>query len=480
MNDHTQLSDKETMDKFLPELIAVLTDFLSIGSWSAIEETFARVGLEWREDLEPGWGKPRYVTKVIKDLSKEEIVALTIRCIDNSPEVTGHALQDALWWYQSAGKATLSQITRDRLLESLDGQKLHPTLRPDDFLRTVAQATSVGSVFSPTRYYYTDKNQLMCIRYERYSKDQKEAPCSHKELFESYGFRKWSDPRVFHFLERLVHPEVRIEDDQSNLVDILNKQLIRDGFSLKCTSFISGYGVYTVEALTQGISESPKYLIFASNGHKPEIGFVDAISNKITILKYEEYCLVYDRPIDKNLGLAWEDLVIWWQNSQYFTQIGKENPRKSLGQRLLESMKDSLPERLVFEAYFKVLRPIYEANLPALIPQVYVHYDPVTISMLKKRGEKLRFEKQRMDFLLLLPHGIRVILEIDGIQHYSLNGKPSPETYAVTMRSDRELRVLGYDVYRFAGIELNSKEKAQRVTESFFRQIFDRYGVKQI
>lgn len=474
------ISTEKAENEFWSELTAVLIDFLSTGTWDVIEETFARVKLGWRDDLEPGWGKPKYVTKVIGDLSKEEIIALTIRCIDNFPKATACALQDALWWYQSAVKITLSQVTRDRLLESLDGQRLHPTLKPDEFLQTLPQIADSGSFFSSAQYYYTDNNQLMCIRDGLFQQSRQEEPCSHKELIESYGFRKWSDPRVFDFFERLVHPEVREEKAQSQLVNILNKQLIRDGFSLKCTSFISGYHVYSVEAVAKGIEETPKYLIFASNGPKPEIGFEDAISNKIAILKYEEHCLVYDRPINRNLGLSWEDLVDWWQDSKCFTQNGGNDPRRFLGQRLLESMSDSVPERCLFEAYFTVLRPIYGTNLPALIPQVYVHYDPMTVSMLKKRGDNQRFEKQRMDFLLLLPQSIRVILEIDGIQHYSSNGKPSPAIYAVTVRSDRELRLFGYDVYRFAGIELNSKEKAKKVTESFFRQLFDRYGIEQI
>ena len=475
-----QFSVEEAEKEFLSELTAVLIDFLSTGTWDEIEKTFARVKLKWRDDLEPGWGKPRYVTKVIGEQSKEEIIALTTRCIDNSSKATTCVLQDALWWYQSVGKATLSQVTRDRLLESLDGQRLHPTKKPDEFLQTLPQVADSVSFLSSAHYYYTDDNHLMCIRYELFSQSQQEEPCSHKELLESYGFRKWSDPRVFDFLERLVHPEVWKEKAQSQLVDILNKQLLRDGFCLKCTSFISGYHVYTVEAIARGIEETPKYLIFASNGPKPEIGFEDAISNKIAILKYEEHCLIYDRPIDRNLGLSWEDLVNWWQDSKYFTQNSGNDPRKSLGQRLLESMPDSVPERCLFEAYFTELRPIYGANLPAMIPQVYVHYDPMTVSMLKKRGDNQRFEKQRMDFLLLLPQSARVILEVDGIQHYSSNRKPSPDIYAVTVRSDRELRLLGYDVYRFAGIELNSKEKAKKILEKFFRQLFGKYGVQQV
>ena len=88
-----------------------------------------------------------------------------------------------------------------------------------------------------------------------------------------------------------------------------------------------------------------------------------------------------------------------------FRAIERMRPKKSLGRRLLESMRDSPPERYLFEAYFLVLKPIFGINLPALLPQVYVHYDPMTIAVLRKRGDKQRFEKQRMDFLLLLPQG---------------------------------------------------------------------------
>lgn len=479
MKNHTPL--EEAGKEYFFDLRNILIDFLSIGTWSFIEERFAHVGLEWRPDLSPGWGKPQYVSRVLAEMSEEDIVELAKRCINKSQEEEVYAIQDALWWYQSAGRSTLSRVTRDRLLESLDGQRLHPSIAPIEFLKTFPQLKSTFS-WNSSKYYYTNGNQLMRDRshlelYGLEAPEEKVRPCSHKELLEEYNFSKWSDPRVFEFLERLVHPEIRKEEDQRKLVEILNKQLIRDGFKLECTSFISGYSVYSVEAITTSSSETPKYLIFASNGPKPEIGFEDAVSNKIAILKHEESCLVYDRPIDRNSGLLWEDLVKWWQNTTYFAQTNKSDPRVSLGQRLLESMPDSPPERYLFVAYFYILRPIYTTNLPALIPQVYVHYDPITISALRKRGDSQRFERQRMDFLLLLPQGTRVILEVDGIQHYSINNEPSPITYAVTVRSDRELHLLGYDVYRFAGIELDSKEKAQKIVEKFFLQLFDKHGI---
>jgi very-short-patch-repair endonuclease len=65
----------------------------------------------------------------------------------------------------------------------------------------------------------------------------------------------------------------------------------------------------------------------------------------------------------------------------------------------------------------------------------------------------LRF---RMDFLLLLPHGQRVVLEVDGSHHYaSPDGRrPDPARYADGVRGDRDLKLAGYEVFRFGATEV--------------------------
>lgn len=60
-----------------------------------------------------------------------------------------------------------------------------------------------------------------------------------------------------------------------------------------------------------------------------------------------------------------------------------------------------------------------------------------------------------MDFLLLLPSRVRVVIECDGQQHYADDtGKASPRRYAEMMATDRDLRLKGYEIYRFGGAEL--------------------------
>jgi ubiquinone/menaquinone biosynthesis C-methylase UbiE len=57
--------------------------------------------------------------------------------------------------------------------------------------------------------------------------------------------------------------------------------------------------------------------------------------------------------------------------------------------------------------------------------------------------------------LLLLPHGTRVVLEVDGKQHYAAeDGQADTTRYASMVAADRELKLSRYEVFRFGGAEL--------------------------
>ena len=89
-------------------------------------------------------------------------------------------------------------------------------------------------------------------------------------------------------------------------------------------------------------------------------------------------------------------------------------------------------------------------SFAALLPEVWVHWDPRTV---RQRGDTA-FVTHRMDFLMLLPDQRRVVLEVDGQQHYAVEGKSTPDAHARTMQGDRDLRLKGYEVYRFGASEL--------------------------
>ncbi|WP_246788310.1 hypothetical protein [Bradyrhizobium sp. CCBAU 53421] len=73
--------------------------------------------------------------------------------------------------------------------------------------------------------------------------------------------------------------------------------------------------------------------------------------------------------------------------------------------------------------------------------------------------------------LLLLPGRQRIVLGVDGKHHFSENGHPSLKIYGDMVSADRELRLAGYEVYRFGANELVGEGAELRITD-FFEKLF--------
>lgn len=289
---------------------------------------------------------------------------------------------------------------------------------------------------------------------------------SVEELFENLNAYTCSRSRFCRLIEGGLHPLARRGEEQKVLAASINAHLRRSGYELRAIAEDSGYPVYQVLPIGRGVAGAPKNLIFASKGPKPEIGFSDAINNDIIVLSNADSCLIYERPIGTE-GLTWANLVDWWKSH---SECDLSDPPKSLGVRLQRSL-DSDAEKMLFSAFFKVYRPKMGANLPALLPQVYLHYDPAVVSRLRHRNS---LPRQRMDFLLLLPNNVRVVLEVDGSQHFSEDKKPSLPAYAKMVSADRDLRLAGYEMYRFGANELVGTA-APTLIEKFFDRLWERH-----
>lgn len=282
------------------------------------------------------------------------------------------------------------------------------------------------------------------------------------------------------FLEQYVHPSIRrfridsdnyekIPFDNSICVEVINNYLIGEGYELKQTEQIAGLPIYNVLSVTPGVSGNIKNIIFAAK-YKPEIVFDDALNNDIRITKNENHCLIYDRPIPSG-GIIWNDLVEWYAEENNII----DDQEIIFCKRLSECL-DSEVEKTLMNGYYLMVKET-KGELPALIPQVYLYYDPQTVS---QRGYKL-FEHQKMDFLMILSHRDRVVIEIDGKQHYADGDTASPKLYAEMVKAQREMSLYGYDVYRFGGYELYDKSKCTEtynMLKNFFIRLFQKYGLE--
>lgn len=290
-----------------------------------------------------------------------------------------------------------------------------------------------------------------------------------EDIFRSLGAFECTDRRFALFIEGVVSPDVQTDEArQRDLAGRINQVLRPCGVELRETASDGGYPLFQFHAFASATGRA-KNIIFASTV-KPDLRFSDAINNDVEIVTNADRVLIYDRPVG-SAGITWNDLQSWWADRQGIPN--DDAAKKSLYHRLISCLPPSSPpQRLLFKSYFTSFREIIP-ELPALLPEVWLHWDPKTV---RERGAEtlLRF---RMDFLLLLPGGRRVVLEVDGKTHYAgSRGEASPKKYSEMVSADRDLRLAGYDVYRFGALELDGDPGTKRA-EDFFRRLLRKYGV---
>jgi hypothetical protein len=229
---------------------------------------------------------------------------------------------------------------------------------------------------------------------------------------------------------------------------------------------------------TKGPSGAFKNLIFAADGAKPDLVLRDAVNNEVEIVRHADACLVFTDPLPHH-GLTWRQMVTWWQKNHQ-PDADEKTAADGLYRRLYRSL-DSVPEQLLMITYCARYAEDGGFDLPALIPQVYLHYDPYTRKSGKQSGA---LPRQRMDFLLLAPDRSRIVLEVDGVQHYGRPNPPDekglithtavPRLYAEMAAEDRRLRLAGYEIYRFGGWELTAPGGRQ-LLDDFFTTLLARH-----
>jgi len=403
-----------------------------------------------------GFSKRQRIELALDNLTQEDLARLALKFAAARSDIP---LDEAGRKVLEVDDPPLTQITRRdvaRILgNDLTGER-----------STVDVVEVYFPLSSPLEDFLGSRGQSLRDRIARHM-DQNPGDWSVEQLFGEIGAFDCSRARFGALLEQAVHPLSRSGDEQTKTVAALNRVLARDGYELAQDGEISGHPLFSFRSLVRGVNGRPKNLIFASRGPKPEIGFADAINNDIVILSGEESCLIYDRPIDAS-GLLWSELVSWWG------EVTPGADAANLGARLQEALASDA-ERKLFATYFKVYRSALGEALPALLLQVYLHYDPAVVKTLCHR---LPLPRQRMDFLLLLPSRQRIVIEVDGKHHFSENDHPSLRVYADMVSADRELRLAGYEVYRFGANELVGDGAEAKIAD-FFEKLFRLHRVRQ-
>ena len=230
--------------------------------------------------------KRLYVRERIKTLEDSQLIALGLQV---AQEFSGKTYDLGEFFHllrESLDAQPVTRLTRGKILSELDwgGMELFP-----------AQARPVAlSKLWPGKTLPNDKNWSG----ETYL---------NSEYLELCGILDCSRYSFNALLEALVHPEQRDGEDQLRLVETLNQHLRPDNYELQHVGKLSGQPIYKVGPARGGVGGSPKNIIFAADGPKPEIVFRDGINNDIEIVKNAEFCLIYNWPLneDASAGASW-------------------------------------------------------------------------------------------------------------------------------------------------------------------------------
>jgi len=447
----------------LNQIVEEISNILSGEKAYNLPSVCGRYGLDEGEESEAFSSKRLYIQKRLKGKNQLFLLDLSKRIIDDYGE-SAKSLSKLMYSVNPKGVFEISEITRKNIFDEL--YKRTDLWGRADVVSFFKRIWDLDAMPSRDGRFDTAAQDIWQHMINNYDYDEQFLLEEYFELLIK------NDQEFMNFLEQLVHPMIRNQSSQESYINLLNEHLHNDGFHLYPTSQLSGYPIYKVHRIQNGVRGEVKNLIFAAVGAKPEIIINDSLNNDITIVKHKDNCLVYEKPISSD-GLYWAELVDWWSDMNP-TLTSYKKKEVSLYKRLLNSL-DSPPEITFFKAYFQLLRGQYHQNLPALIPQVYLHYDPYTK---RQRNGEIYLPRQRMDFLLLLPNRERVVIEIDGKQHYSEENVASPQRYAEMVSADRDLKLHGYDVYRFGGYELMNEDKSAELMKNFFNSFFKKYAIK--
>ena len=186
------------------------------------------------------------------------------------------------------------------------------------------------------------------------------------ELFEALNVFEASTATFRKLLRNIANSSLRDESENRILISKINEVLQKDGMILALDES-KNYPFFKIKEQEYKPNKAPDYLIFGAIGTKPNIGISDALDGTVSVISDDGDPLTYDRKIIDHLN--WSDMEDWWDEINIY-------PNLKLRTRLNNCL-DSKAEEIFFKSYFSLFQEKLGEKLPALIPQVYIAYDPM-------------------------------------------------------------------------------------------------------
>jgi len=220
------------------ELASVISDF----SANEVPNLCARLGLREGDREESFKSKFKYAERRLLEKSAADLIPLATRLLE---EVDSYSLLDAKSKMEECGRATVSELTRKRIVALFDNRPISTEDDHMDFLRRVWPIYQMQSIFSEYDTGRTLEDDLIqaTVRNDDWS---------NREILEKVGTLTCSQRQFFRFLEEVTSPLAQSAEGQAELAAAISDHLRHDGYRLTIVRRMSGSPVYQVQAAVVG------------------------------------------------------------------------------------------------------------------------------------------------------------------------------------------------------------------------------------
>lgn len=227
-----------------PNLRGLVAGALYTSKAYSLPAVCERYGLGPGDNNEAFSSKTKYVLRRLERLSDAKVLAIARQVAEDFPDDALVAAIEQL----DRGDRLITELTRHRLAAALNAFELGGRRGLLELLRKHWPAIDQGDGFGSL----AEDIEQHAIRFHDWDNAQ---------ILEQIGFLSCSQARVFGFLEDVVHPIRRDQDEQQRMVAALNPILRRDGYALASGDRVSGHPVYKVRETTAPGSQPADDLI---------------------------------------------------------------------------------------------------------------------------------------------------------------------------------------------------------------------------
>lgn len=219
-------------------LAGAISDF----SANEVPSLCSRLGLRDGDREESFKSKFKYAERRLLEKSAAELIPIAQRLLE---EVDSYDLSEALAKLQENGQATVSELTRRRIMALFNKRPYSTEFDEIDFIRRVWPTHRMPSVFENAPSEQTLDDDLFNALVRNNDWD-------NRETLEAVGYLTCSQRQLFRFLEEVTSPLTQSPGAQTELAAAINEHLRHDGYRLFIARRLSGSPVYDVQPAALG------------------------------------------------------------------------------------------------------------------------------------------------------------------------------------------------------------------------------------